>query len=657
MIVTGMYERGTLGYAFLVIAGATTVYFGICFAPEIYQALKRLNENLAEKKRAREAAKAAALALIPRPSPPTPPLIPLTDISQKLDKELSTAVTSNNLPVPPTQVKAWLIDAGNTIYTQTYTDFVTGTTEEQSQKSQLFNTSKDRLLQAIIQSLTAFLKRLPVLQPSPLSIPIYELASISYAIYEVIEPFRVPELEPLPTVLAAFNANVGRVTAAEQSRTFLYPQDYKGPRHKIVDEYLRGTPFQKLFSLTVPYPIDDKMRFEHHWIIANSGHGKTQTLQHLIADDLKRVAKDEISIVVIDSENKLIPNIASLEVFAPGQPLHDRLVLIDPANATPAINLFQMGKGKNNQALEFYRFMFGSLLDSPMTDNQRTLFDNCALLLQHVPDATFMTFYHLLDGEDFSEYYPDLDDIGQRFFRRDFSSKGVDGYEPSRKQIIRRLNAVMRSPFGPTLAQSENTLDIGAAMAGGKVVLVNTNAPELGKDSSRLFGRFFMALAANAATRRASSKPCFVYIDEADKYCKSDPTTEELLARARKNNVGLILAHRWLDEMGTTVRALESVASIIFAGGLRADDRAHMVKVMECDPSLLSGSKGNFAVYLRGKPVVSINVPFLTMEKAPHMTPAAYRALLAEQARLYGAKQKSTLPPLPTRRTDTYDDP
>jgi len=40
-----------------------------------------------------------------------------------------------------------------------------------------------------------------------------------------------------------------------------------------------------------PLGIPDSSRFEHTLLLAGSGHGKTQTLQHLIALDLPEVAK------------------------------------------------------------------------------------------------------------------------------------------------------------------------------------------------------------------------------------------------------------------------------------------------------------------------------------------------------------------------------
>ena len=567
-------------------------------------------------------------------TPPIPTSLP-PNIRSALEQQLRQDVADNKWNVPDEKTWSLILEAGEELGRQV---------EVTSFAAELphYNDRHQIVYLAVLQSLRAFLQALPPSKDAPFSTQL----SSSYLIRDVIAPFRRKELSDLMirTVLNTFEDNVVRVTAKLDSRKPVYPQDYKGS--DMVEQYLRDTPFLKLFQIPIPLSLDHKLRFEHTWIVANSGHGKTQLIQHLIADDLKKNA----TIVVIDSQQKLIENIASLD-------LGDRLVLIDPTVAVPSINLFKLGGGDVNQTLEMYRFMFGSLLDSPMTDNQRTLFDNAALLLAHVPDATFMDFYKLMDGEDYSRYYPKLDAIGRRFFEKDFFTKGADGYEGNRKQIIRRLNTLMRTyPFTEMFAQSESKIDLGREMNAGKVILINTSTAKLGREGSKFFGRFFLALIANATSQRQNQSnplPVYCYVDEADQYAKDDPTIQDLLARARKNNVGLILAHRWLEEMGTTVKALESTASIIFAGGLRSNDLASMSRVMECDPKLLQGNKGIFALYQRGKPVVTVNVPFGTLEDLPHHNAIVYAATKIYQARTYGVQSASPPPDVP----DSYDEP
>ena len=114
--------------------------------------------------------------------------------------------------------------------------------------------------------------------------------------------------------------------------------DIRDPQ-ELVDTYLGNTPLQDLFEGSIPFAIPNLTRFEHHHIVAGSGHGKTQTLQYLIAKDLEAAERGERTVIVIDSQGDLIRNVSNLKIFAPGQPLHDRIVIIDPTDVEYPVSL------------------------------------------------------------------------------------------------------------------------------------------------------------------------------------------------------------------------------------------------------------------------------------------------------------------------------
>lgn len=125
-----------------------------------------------------------------------------------------------------------------------------------------------------------------------------------------------------------------------------YPSqsDIKDPA-ALVATYLATTPVHDLLGGDIAFAIPTAARFEHHHIVGGSGHGKTQTLQYMIAEDLEAVAQGERSVIVIDSQGDLIRKISRLKVFAPGEPLHDRVVIIDPTDVEwpVSLNLFDIG--------------------------------------------------------------------------------------------------------------------------------------------------------------------------------------------------------------------------------------------------------------------------------------------------------------------------
>jgi hypothetical protein len=119
----------------------------------------------------------------------------------------------------------------------------------------------------------------------------------------------------------------------------------------LAASYLAGTPLVDFLEQPIKFVIPLEARFEHCHIVAGSGHGKSQTLQYLICQDLPAVAAGNRSIIVLDSQGDLIRNIAHLAEFGPDGPLHDRIVLIDPSDVEwpVSLNLFGCGSFETTQ--------------------------------------------------------------------------------------------------------------------------------------------------------------------------------------------------------------------------------------------------------------------------------------------------------------------
>ena len=110
----------------------------------------------------------------------------------------------------------------------------------------------------------------------------------------------------------------------------------------------------------------------------------------------------------------------------------------------------------------------------------------------------------------------------------------------------------------------------------GKVILINAEKGLLKEEGTELFGRFFLALINQAAAQRSTIPkdqrlPCYVYVDECHNYIKNDPKIQVILAEARQQKVGLILAHQYLGQIDPPVRAaLAANTSIKMAARLGA---------------------------------------------------------------------------------------
>jgi hypothetical protein len=423
---------------------------------------------------------------------------------------------------------------------------------------------------------------------------------------------------------------------------------------EIIQQYLAGTPLVDFLQTPLPFSIPFKARFEHTHIIGGSGHGKTQLLQHMILDDLKKLTEGKGSIVVIDSQGDMIRTITHLAEFSPSHPqsLADRLVLIDPNDIEhpPCLNLFDFGLDRLgthspverekliNGAIALYEYLFGALLGAELTQRQGVIFRFLARLMMTIPGATIHTLMDLVENPEATRpHFSKLDPVSKRFFDTQFFSKSFDA---TRQQILTRLwgvlsNSVLERMFG----NEHNKLDLYEAMNKGNIILINTAKDLLKQEGCEILGRFFIALIAQAAQERATisedrRRSTFVYIDEAHDYF--DYSLENLLNTARKYRVGLVLSHQNLGQFETSLRATVMASTAIkMVGGLSAKDAEVISKDMRCEPEyLLSMRKGadysQFACYVKNhtERPLPLTVPLGEMERRPRMNDDEYLRLI-----------------------------
>jgi len=318
----------------------------------------------------------------------------------------------------------------------------------------------------------------------------------------------------------------------KDSPDLILPTDYEGENPAYA--YLKDTPLLKIVDVHVPLCVPQKTRFEHHWIVAGTGHGKTQTFQSLILDDLEMVADGNAAVVVIDSQAKLIKNISNLKLFAEGEPLEGKLCLIDPTDTDfpIALNIFNLGMERIksysssdqqraiNTIIDLMEFVLSSLLDAAMTQKQSLLFRFCVRLMLQIPNATILTFRELLEPEGFEkyqQYIQALPDTARGFFETQFNDSKQFG--DTKHQVLRRIYGILENQsLERMMAQTESKLDLFTEINKPNVILINISVDFLQKKGTELFGRFFIAMILNATQERAtmekSKHPVFVYIDD-----------------------------------------------------------------------------------------------------------------------------------------------
>ena len=541
---------------------------------------------------------------------------------------------------------------------------------------------------------------------------LYEAAATLHAPTEehaARAPFRVPLLTYLEDPADAISGTIGRLYWDDVRATPLFRKlrdqltenlEAASERHrtKTIQEIAKNSPspqefiaaiahdtlFLDFYSATLPFAIPRASRFEHLHLLAGSGHGKTQCLQLFILEDLARAEKENFGFALLDSQGDLINKLTRLNVFNPDSgTLADRLILIDPNDLSHpvALNLFDydLERFKDFEAaerekifhgvLELYRYIFSSLLGAELTQKQGVVFTNLARAMLAIPKPTIFTFYDFVeDGRQFRDTIERLDNIPRRFFETQFFTPT---YSETRKQIITRLLGILSQPvFEKMFGSEQNKIDMFGAMNDGKIIVINTAKDLLKAEGSAMFGRFFIALIAQATVARASlpardRTPFHLYIDEAQEYL--DQKTAELFNQGRKYNVGVAVAHQNLDQLTTELRAtLHASTAIKLVGGANYKDAASFAREMNTSPEFIQGMRKRaqgteFACFVRHHTprAVSVTVPFGVMERAAAMTAPAYMKLLeGNRGRVSGAPRLGQEPPrTPPPKAEAVEEP
>jgi hypothetical protein len=521
---------------------------------------------------------------------------------------------------------------------------------------------------AIAESLNSFLQRLPPLalfddaesdldtSQAQFTVPLLDTCENVGGIVEpLVLPFYSERLKKTGLFAALrqqldqnlrTESGVGEEPVDPSKLTF--PPDHDGSAAEIISAYLRYTPFREIFDTQLPFNISPRSRMEHWHLVAGSGHGKTQTLQHIIMGDLQ--AEDPPALIIVDSQGDMLRNIQRLALFE----VSDRLVVIDPEDDhSPALNMFDVkttrldaySRSVREQVeagiIELFNYVFGALA-SELTAKQGTAFAYITRLMLSIPGATIHTFRELMETTDPARFAADiarLDTTSRAFFDNQFFNRSAFG--ETRQQIARRLYTVLQVPaFERMFASPENKLDMFAAMQARKVVLVNTSKALLKTDASALFGRYMIALTLNAAFERVAVPesqrvPAYLIIDEAAEYF--DGTLERLLAQARKFNLGVLFAHQHMDQLSPALRsAVAANTSIKMAGGVSDHDARLLAADMRTSPAFIGATRKRdtateFACYVRNRTdiAVRLTVPFGTVETAPVMDDETRIRLLA----------------------------
>lgn len=318
-----------------------------------------------------------------------------------------------------------------------------------------------------------------------------------------------------------------------------------------------------LSELGVPVTMPERARFEHSHVIGTTGGGKTNFLEHLIRQDIKRGD----GVCVVDPHGAHPDSLyRSLITWlaASGHLGHRTVHLIDPnvGSHTTGFNPLALPSDETSVsvvagvALEAIERVWGDEDTHGKPTIRRLLKATFAALAEL--NLTLCEAELLFDKDDGRAVRAlALSKLTDRYARTvladlDLLARTDRNGTRFRDEVVGPLNRLAEFLSAPAVRRiigQRDGLDLRACLDEGHIVLVNLSGGDAVHDTdTELLGRLLTRFLFFHAKRRRNGRPFWFYLDECQRYLSGD--IPSLLAEARKFRCSVCLSHQWQSQLG-----------------------------------------------------------------------------------------------------------
>lgn len=313
-----------------------------------------------------------------------------------------------------------------------------------------------------------------------------------------------------------------------------------------------------------PIHFAKKDRYRHHYIIGQTGTGKSSYISQMARQD---IANGD-GVCVIDPHGDLIEDILQ---YVPKERAKD-VIIFDPSDMERPMGL-NMLEAKtpeqqdmaSSQATEIFIKIFGDEIFGPRIQHY---FRNACLTLMEDQDegATLIDVPRIFVDDEFMHYKVSKvkNPVVKSFWEHEYANTG----DRERQEMIPYFSA----KFGPfitnsimrnTIGQAKSAFNIREVMDSQKILLVNLSKGKLGGLNTQLLGLVLVAQIQMAAMSRVDTpeenrKDFFLYVDEFQNFATD--TFCSILSEARKYHLILIMAHQYIGQLTVTKGGSTSTA-------------------------------------------------------------------------------------------------
>ncbi len=339
-------------------------------------------------------------------------------------------------------------------------------------------------------------------------------------------------------------------------RAIADPVNYTADAVGYVHHIHRRTHDRTYLDAIVPAVLPVLDEAPHAYITGGTGSGKSELLKNLA---LEYALRDDAAVVLIDPHGSLASALARREEFAPGGPLADRLVYIDPAlgegHAVPTLNPLETTDRSpraiqvlSEQLTSAFEEVLGVRQGAAFTVNMINVLGEGLRALMLLGDRTLGDLRRLLADDpalvDACRQVSDDPDVD--FFGVQFRKEQI---QPAKESLAGKLKGILAG--NRHLFVGKSTVDLEALTAQRKVIIFNLSKGTIGPLSSEALGRFIVAHLCSMALRQERAPPRLrtrvrLLIDECHHYV--GPSIATILAETRKYELRVVLCQQYAGQ-------------------------------------------------------------------------------------------------------------
>lgn len=323
---------------------------------------------------------------------------------------------------------------------------------------------------------------------------------------------------------------------------------------------------------------DDRRR--HMYIIGKTGMGKTNLLETMAIQDIRRGHGVAYIDPHGDTAEKLLKAIPSNRIndviyFNPSD--QDYPIAFNPMENIGPEMRHLTASGLIGVFKKIWHDSWGPRLEDTLR--------NTILALLETSNSTLLGVQRMLRDEAFrKQISSELEDpVVKAFWQKTFD-KWNDRYReeaiaPVQNKVGQFLSShLIRNIFG----QPKSSINVREIMDGQKILIMNLSKGRIGEDNSALLGAMMITKIQLAAMGRVDipeeeRKDFYVYTDEFQNFATE--SFANILSEARKYRLNLILANQYIEQVEDKVRnAIFGNCGTIVSFRVGAEDAERLVK-------------------------------------------------------------------------------